>query len=290
MNETRIRPAGPVLPLLLLAYLSACTAGDGRGLNVAGRPLEEGGDLPLAPTLDSIQANVFDSYCIVCHSGASAPQGLRLDAASSYTNLVGVPSQEAGSQLRVEPGNPDASYLIRKLEGTATEGGQMPLGAPPLPQSTIDFVRQWITEGAQPMSAGATGPRPMVVSLSPAAGSSGTEFPAHIVAGFDRDIDASTINELTFTLTRSGGDGRFGDGDDITVPVLSVALSPLNPRVAIMDLGGVAPIEDVYRISLRGSGPNLILSVDGESLDGDKTVEFEVGDGDTGTAGTRRWR
>ena len=278
MNTTRIRSAGPALPLLLLACLNACTAGDGRGLNVAGRPLEEGGDLPLAPTLDSIQANVFDAFCIVCHSGAGAPQGLRLDAASSYANLVGVPSQEAGSLLRVEPGNPDASYLIRKLEGTATEGGQMPLGAPPLPQSTIDFVRQWITEGAQPISAGATGPQPLVVSLSPTPGSTGAEFPARIVAGFDREIDASTVNELTFTLTRSGGDGRFDDGDDVAVPAPSIGLSPFNPRVAIMDLGGVAPVHDVYRVTLAGTGPGAILSVGGRSLDGDFVAEFEVRD------------
>jgi hypothetical protein len=288
MNSKRFRSAGPILPLLLAATcMGACTAGDGKDLNVAGRPLDEGGDLPLAPTLDSLQANVFDSYCVVCHSGAGAPQGLRLDAASSYASLVGVPSQEVGSLLRVEPGNADASYLIRKLEGTATEGGQMPLGAPPLPQSTIDFVRQWITEGAQPMSAGAAGPRPMVVSLSPAAGNTGVEFPAHIVAGFDRDIDASTVNELTFTLARSGGDGRFGDGNEIPVSA-PVSLSRMNPRVAIMDLRGVEPIDDVYRISLEGSGPNLILSVDGESLDGDSTAEFEVGRSPVITEGATR--
>ncbi|MGA8203432.1 MAG: Ig-like domain-containing protein [Woeseiaceae bacterium] len=287
MNRAPIPSAGPVLPLLLLVCLNACTAGDGSGLNVAGRPLQEGGDLPLAPTLDSLQANVFDSYCVVCHSGAGAPQGLRLDAASSYASLVGVPSQEVGALLRVEPGNPDASYLIRKLEGTATEGGQMPLGAPPLPRSTIDFVRQWITEGAQPISAAATGPRPLVVSLSPAAGSTGVAFPAHIVAGFDRDIDASTVNELTFTLTRSGGDGRFEDGNEFPVPA-PVSLSRMNPRVAIMDLRGVEPIVDVYRISLEGSGPNLILSVDGESLDGDSTAEFEVGGSPVITEGATR--
>jgi hypothetical protein len=278
MTSKRIRSAVSVLPLLLsLACLGACTAGDGEGLNVAGRPLEEGGDLPLAPTLDSIQANVFDSFCIGCHSGAAAPQGLRLDAANSYVNLVGVPSQEVASQMRVEPGNPDGSYLIRKLEGTATEGGRMPLGAPPLPQSTIDFIRQWIVDGAQPASAVAPGSGLLVLSLGPAAGRAGTSLPVRIVAGFDRDIDASTVNELTFTLARSGGDGRFDDGNEVTVTA-PVSLSPMNPRVAIMDLGNVAPEYDRYRVTLAGSGPAVILSIGGEALEGDVIAEFDTRD------------
>jgi len=44
----------------------------------------------------------------------------------------------------------------------------------------------------------------------------------------------------------------------------------------------------VYRISLEGSGPNLILSVDGASLDGDSTAEFEVGGSRMITEGASR--
>jgi hypothetical protein len=39
--------------------LIAC-GGSGEGLDVSGRPISEGGDLPLAPTLASVQANVFN--------------------------------------------------------------------------------------------------------------------------------------------------------------------------------------------------------------------------------------
>ena len=38
--------------------MAGCSAGSGEGLDIAGRPLEEGGNLPLAPTLASIQAAV----------------------------------------------------------------------------------------------------------------------------------------------------------------------------------------------------------------------------------------
>lgn len=268
--------------LALGAVLSACAPGSGEGLNVSGRPLGESGDVPLAATLESIQVNVFDASCTVCHAGAAAPVGLKLDAGNSFTNLVGVRSVQVGSLLRVEPGDPDRSYLVRKLEGTASKGQLMPLGGPPIPQATIDFVRQWISDGALPGNQGPPGQPPVVVSMSPAPNSTGTDFPAEIAVGFDRDIDASTVNDLTFTLQRAGGDGAFGDAADVDVAATSVGLSAVNPRLAIMDLSGVAAVDDVYRVTLRGAGPNLILGIDGLALDGEYTGALPSGDGTEG--------
>lgn len=52
--------------------------------------------------------------------------------------------------LRVSAGDPDASYLVRKLEGAAgITGARMPLGGPPLDPALIANVRAWITAGAQ---------------------------------------------------------------------------------------------------------------------------------------------
>ena len=272
-----------LLIIILLGFaLGGCSAGSGKGLDVSGRPLSEGGDLPLAATLASIQANVFNPSCIVCHSGASAPLGLRLDAASSYTALVGISSSQNGSFKLVAPANPDASYLIKKLEGTAAEGEQMPLGGPPVPQATIDFVRQWITDGAAPDSGGPASQPPVVVSLTPVPASASTDFPSQIAAGFDQDVDASTINDLTFTLHRSGGDAQFDNGNDVVITPAAVALSPMNARLAVMDLTGVAAVEDRYRITLSGAGTNVILSVSGLTLDGEFAGSFPSGDGTQG--------
>ena len=49
--------------------------------------------------------------------GASAPEGLQLDAAHAYNMLVGVPSVEEPNLLRVNPENPDESYMVLKIEG-----------------------------------------------------------------------------------------------------------------------------------------------------------------------------
>ena len=144
-----------VLRLLgLLAFCSVITAcaGNGVGLDENGNPLGPGGGGPpvaFDPTFGNIQQNVFTPICTACHAGASAPQGLMLDAAHSYDMLRNVRSSEKPDLYRVSPGNANDSYLIRKLEGGADiVGAQMPLGRTPLSQSTINAIRVWIAQGA----------------------------------------------------------------------------------------------------------------------------------------------
>jgi hypothetical protein len=134
----------------LATLLAACGGGSGEGLDSNGRPLSEGGggSGALQPTFASIQANVFTPMCTGCHAGAAAPAGLRLDATSSYALLVGVASAGQPSMQRINPGNPDNSYLVRKLEGSAAVGARMPLGGPFLDDATIAVIRQWIAAGA----------------------------------------------------------------------------------------------------------------------------------------------
>jgi len=141
------RPA--ILSFALALSLAAC-GGSGEGLDAGGRPLQPdaSGDGPPNASFASIQARVFTPICTVCHAGAAAPQGLRLDSTNSYTALVGVGSTEAGPRLRVAPGKPDESYLIDKLEGHASSGARMPLGGPYLDASTIALIRRWISDGA----------------------------------------------------------------------------------------------------------------------------------------------
>ncbi len=95
---------------------------------------------------------IFNANCVVCHTGANGPQGLSLDSGKAYGNLVNVKSTEAPALNRVAPGSPDKSYILNKLLGTQTaaggSGAQMPFGAGPLPQATINLIQQWIAAGA----------------------------------------------------------------------------------------------------------------------------------------------
>jgi hypothetical protein len=254
-----------------MALLAACDGGDGTGLPPADA---------LGPSFSAIQANVFTPTCATtgCHFGASAPLGLRLDAASSYALLVGVTSSEESSILRVAPGDPANSYLIQKLEGSASSGQQMPLNAPALPQATIDVIRQWISDGAiddrLPSSSAIR-----VTSLSPVPDSVIDPGPTQIIAGFDRDLDASTVNASTFILEASGGDATFGEGNEIPVAAASVTVPMANPQTAVFDLNGVPLADETYRVRLLGTGPSVILDLDANALDGEFSGALPSGNG-----------
>jgi hypothetical protein len=140
----------------LALVLGACGAGTGEGLDQNGQPLG-GGSAPLVPalepTLASIQANVFSVNCAVsgCHGGGTVQFGLRLDSGFSAENLINVvsPQSPPGQTLtRVIPGDPDGSFLVQKLEGRQAVGIPMPAFSQPLPQATINVIRQWILDGA----------------------------------------------------------------------------------------------------------------------------------------------
>ena len=106
-------------------------------------------------TLTDIQDNVFSVSCATagCHSGPAGnvlPTGMDLTSAdASFNALVGVASLQQPAILRVAPGDPDNSYLVQKLEGTAATGARMPAIGGPLDQTVIDDIRQWISDGAQ---------------------------------------------------------------------------------------------------------------------------------------------
>lgn len=138
--------------ILMLSSITACGAGSGEGLNEQGLPItDDNGNEPMpAVTLAELQEEIFGEICAACHTGANAPRGLRLDSVdNAYAYLVNQAADEVPELMRVNPGNPDDSYIIHKLEGAANiVGGQMPLGGPYLTQAQINKVRAWITNGA----------------------------------------------------------------------------------------------------------------------------------------------
>lgn len=106
------------------------------------------------PSLASHVQPILSSSCALsgCHAGASPQQGMNLSSGLMHSNTVNIPSNESGLD-RIEPGQPNQSYLVHKIQGTqGTVGGsgvQMPFGGPPLSQANIDIIRAWIADGAQ---------------------------------------------------------------------------------------------------------------------------------------------
>jgi hypothetical protein len=88
----------------------------------------------------------------MCHATGTEGGGISLAPSKAYANLVGVQSTESPTMARVKAGDPDASYLIHKLDGTQAKAGghgsQMPFGGPYLDKPTIEAFRGWVREGA----------------------------------------------------------------------------------------------------------------------------------------------
>lgn len=96
-------------------------------------------------TFSSIQLNVFDPFCAIsgCHNGTQSPN---LNASVAYTNILNIPSSQG--VVYILPGNPNNSYLYRKLTGMNIVGDRMPRGRGPLPPAALDSIRVWIEKGA----------------------------------------------------------------------------------------------------------------------------------------------
>ncbi len=127
-----------LLSLVTALLISSCEHVD---------PLEVGSEA----TLSNIQATIFTTNCAVsgCHAGANPQQGQDLSEGQAFDNIVGVRSRERPELFRIEPGNPDNSYLVKKIIGDPDiVGARMPLGRAPLSPEQINLIREWVTDGA----------------------------------------------------------------------------------------------------------------------------------------------
>ena len=272
----------------LLGLFAGC-AGNGTGLDQNGQPISAGGSSSsgsssggsdsgsVTADFQSIQDNVFTPICSKCHIGASAPEGLQLDAAHSYNLLVGVPSVEQPDLERVKPGDPDDSYMLLKIEGApGIDGGQMPLGETPLPQATMDAIRAWITNGALNSSSSslaraitlAAAPAFTVESTAPADHAAVRAPIGQVVVAFTHHVDASLVNETTVQLE------RIDQGNASPVPV-GVALAEHNQAVMLVTPSSALGA-GTYRLTLRGTGAAALADLDATVLGSDPAYTFTV--------------
>jgi hypothetical protein len=103
-------------------------------------------------TFSRVQREVFTPQCAIpgCHGGtaANAQENMPLGEGLSYDAIVRVPSRQMPSLLRVAPGDPANSYLVRKITpGSAIAGAPMPFGAT-ISDADRQLVRDWVARGA----------------------------------------------------------------------------------------------------------------------------------------------
>ena len=139
--------------------LTGCAGGGGGG--GGGAPPKPACKPPATPTISfsmDIQP-IFNRSCalVSCHTGAVPAQGQDLSPGVAYGQVVNVSSTEQPKLKRVRPGDPNNSYLVRKIQGGPNISGVlMPNGCPGVPQNgaqcltadEIAAIVQWVTECA----------------------------------------------------------------------------------------------------------------------------------------------
>ncbi len=124
---------------------------------------------PVTSFETDIHPIVTSNCSVACHGGGfyegQPPDfgGYGSDAAQAYDALVEVPSEDVPSMNLIEPGDPDASYLWHKLNGTQADVGGEGEGMPsaysfsegsgtvwnyPLDRVALELIELWIEEGA----------------------------------------------------------------------------------------------------------------------------------------------
>ena len=141
-------------------------------------------------------APIFATRCVKCHTEkglmGGPPEGYRL---ASYADTI-----STADRVRVVPGSPAASELLRRIRGQALP--KMPFEGPPfLSDDEIALIEQWIADGARD-SAGSPAPIPV-----------GSRVRLH-----GRLVSSNRLDDLTLVITRSTRmDKSPGPGDYVEV-------------------------------------------------------------------------
>jgi hypothetical protein len=124
-----------------------------------------------------------------------------------------------------------------------------------------------------------------VAAMDPVPAATLVDVPAAIAVTFTKPVNPNTVNAATFRLTRSGGDGVFGNENDVVIPAAAITASG---NQAMFELGGAVLPPDTYRVLLAGTvlpplwlnGP--IMDLGGRPLDGRFNGTLPSGDGTGG--------
>ena len=223
--------------------------------------MQNGQPIPIVPPAQSdfqeIQDTVFTPICTQCHIGASAPHGLRLDAANSYALLVNVASDEVPTlqaresrQSRPELHRAEDRRQRRGRRAHAARPGAAAAGSH-RPHSQLDRRRRAARRAAPDNLIG--------VQQHPGRGRSRAAGLDKLTVIFAGDVDAALAASGTFELR---------DGLDQPVPVAQ-ARGAGGPAERGRADAGAGLAAGSYQLTVHGEGPVALADTAGHVLDGD---------------------
>jgi hypothetical protein len=105
------------------------------------------------PSFANDVAPIFATRCATggCHTTRNHQAGMVLERDVAYDNIVNVRSTNGNGLLRVQPGNADSSWLVRRIgpdPDRRFRQPRMPLGTYPLTPNQIRTITNWVNRGA----------------------------------------------------------------------------------------------------------------------------------------------
>ena len=135
----------PILIGSLLLFLASCSSSSTGTEDPADPdpPPEEPNRL--VSFSEDIQP-IFNGNCTSsgCHDSGTQESGVDL---TSYDAALSSTGTQYGTEI-IDPGNPDNSPIVDKIEADPEFGSRMPENRSALAQSEIDSIRAWIEDGA----------------------------------------------------------------------------------------------------------------------------------------------
>jgi hypothetical protein len=170
---------------------------------------------------------IFNTRCAggACHvDSLVTAENLDLTEAVATSNLLNVAAVQDPKRVRVKPGQPDASYLMCKVDPgcAAISGTHMPI-TEPLSAQDLAVLRLWIAEGAlggSPLDGGTT-PGADVTPPTFAGATAATSAPNSITVSWAAATDDRTAaSQLTYLLYQASAAGAetFATPSYVTAP------------------------------------------------------------------------
>ena len=205
-------------------------------------------------------------------------------ATGLVTNTSGLPDSpyNVGSSGILAPGGTNSGYTLIRVRVIDQSGNASNKPTDPL----TSYANNGAVTGAVIDTAS-----PVITAFGPNPGSVITTSSGGLTFTFNtnKNINAATLAS-NLQVRRAGPDGILGDADDVTVAINpgSIVVTPLKngrlgPENVRFSTSGATP-NDLYQVTLKGSGTSPITDIAGNALAGLFSGTFPSGQ--TGGAGT----